>query len=70
MNYTAKQEGIVNKRRIGNQYEEMAKTYLLNQGYQILSQNFRSRFGEIDIIAREHEYIVFIKYFHVILEYQ
>ncbi|MBE6023644.1 MAG: YraN family protein [Cellulosilyticum sp.] len=51
----------MNKRTIGNQYEEMAKSYLLEQGYSIICQNFRSRFGEIDIIAWDHEYIVFIE---------
>lgn len=30
-------------------------------GYQIIKCNFRSRFGEIDIIAKKDEYIHFIE---------
>ncbi len=51
----------VNKRSLGSQYEQMARDYLKNLGYMILAQNFYSRFGEIDIIARDHEYIVFVE---------
>lgn len=51
-------------RRRGTQYEEVAAEYLKKQGFQILEQNFSSRFGEIDIIAREGRYLVFaeVKY--------
>lgn len=31
------------------------------QGYRILQRNFYSRYGEIDIIAREGRYLVFIE---------
>lgn len=39
------------KNIIGKQGEEMAVDYLMNLGYKIKQRNFRSRFGEIDIIA-------------------
>ena len=50
-----------NKRAIGAAYEEKAVEYLKNHGYFILRRNFRSRRGEIDIIAREGKALVFIE---------
>lgn len=48
-------------RQIGNIYENLAVQFLKNQGYKIIDRNFRSYFGEIDIIAREREYTCFIE---------
>lgn len=48
-------------RKRGAQYEELAVDYLKQQGFQILQRNFSSRFGEIDIIAREGKYLVFVE---------
>ena len=42
-----------NKRKIGTEYEKKAAEYLRQQGFLILEQNFYSRFGEIDIIAKD-----------------
>lgn len=39
----------------------MAEAYLRSQGYEILEKNFYSHFGEIDIIAREGRYLVFLE---------
>lgn len=61
MTYMPKQKDTLNKRSIGTYYEEMASQYLMKLGYQIICHNFRSRFGEIDIIARDQEYIVFVE---------
>lgn len=54
----------MNKREVGTAYEKMAGAYLIAQGYEILQYNFRCRKGEIDIIAKEGEYLVFaeVKY--------
>jgi len=41
--------------------EEIALEYLKNKGYVIAATGFRSRFGEIDIIAKSKEYLVFIE---------
>ena len=53
-----------NRRAIGTEYETLACEYLTRHGYQILCRNFRCRQGEIDIIARDGEYLVFceVKY--------
>lgn len=53
-----------NQRRTGAIYEQKAGAYLESQGYEILEYNYRCRSGEIDIIARDGEYLVFceVKY--------
>lgn len=53
-----------NQRAVGTVYEKMAGEYLKRKGYEIVEYNFRCRFGEIDIIARDGEYLVFceVKY--------
>ncbi len=50
-----------NMRRLGADYEEAAAAFLVKKGYEILERNFRSRYGEIDIIARDGEYTVFVE---------
>lgn len=50
-----------NKRKIGQDYENTAAEYLKQQGYEILAHNFYTRIGEIDLIARDGEYLVFIE---------
>lgn len=39
------------KQEIGKQGEEMAVNYLKDKNYEIIQRNFRSKQGEIDIIA-------------------
>jgi putative endonuclease len=41
--------------------ELTAIDYLIKSGYVILDKNFRTRYGEIDIIGMDEEYIVFIE---------
>ena len=50
-----------NKRRLGSHYEQKAVRYLQESGYRILNCNFRNRFGEIDIIAKDGKYICFVE---------
>lgn len=53
-----------NNRRTGALYEQAVGAYLVCHGYEVLEYNYRCRAGEIDIIAREGEYLVFceVKY--------
>ena len=53
-----------NKRQTGAYYEREAGCYLEQMGYEILEYNYRCRFGEIDIVAKDGEYVVFceVKY--------
>ena len=50
-----------NTRSTGNCYERKAADYLKQQGLFILRYNYRCRFGEIDLIARDGEYLVFVE---------
>lgn len=61
MNSIPKQEEIGNKRTLGTQYELLAIAYLKEKKYTILEHSYRCRFGEIDIIAKQGEYIVFVE---------
>ena len=49
----------LNRRAKGSDGEALACEYLRLQGLQIVERNFRLHRGEIDIIAREGEYLVF-----------
>ena len=51
----------MNKRKTGAVYEAKAASYLKENGYQILEKNYRCPLGEIDLIAREGRYLVFIE---------
>ena len=51
----------MNTRQIGSEYEQQAAEYLEEKGMTILEMNFRNRGGEIDIIARDGEYICFVE---------
>lgn len=51
----------MNNRQTGWKYEEEACNYLISQGYQILERNYQIRTGEIDVIARDKEYLVFVE---------
>ncbi len=50
-----------NKRKVGKIYEDVAKDYLIKNGYEILETNYYTNIGEIDIIAKENGYICFIE---------
>ncbi len=48
-------------KEIGNFGEKKACEYLENNGISILKQNFYARGGEIDIIAKDNDTIVFVE---------
>lgn len=41
--------------------EELACKFLRKKGYKILERNYRTKYGEIDIIARDGKEIVFVE---------
>ena len=51
----------MNKRQIGILYEEKAARCLQAAGYEILERNYRCRAGEIDLIAKDHDFLVFVE---------
>lgn len=51
----------INKRETGIKYEQVAVDFLQCRGYNILKRNYYCRYGEIDIIAEENGYTVFVE---------
>lgn len=45
----------------GNLGEDLACDYLKKHGYRILERNYRIRGGEIDIVAKDGDYLVFVE---------
>ena len=41
--------------------EAKAAEYLRRHGYEILAANYRTRVGEIDLIARKHRFLAFVE---------
>lgn len=52
---------IMNKRELGTQGEECAIRYLKSKKYKIICKNFYTRMGEIDVVAKKENYIIFIE---------
>lgn len=46
---------------LGKQGEDIAISYLRKKGYGIIEKNFRTIFGEIDIIAKDKHAVVFVE---------
>ena len=49
------------RKKLGNRGEKIAARFLRKQSYQIIEKNYHSRLGEIDIVAKEDESIVFVE---------
>ena len=49
------------KVELGSHGEDLAVEYLKNQGYDILERNFRSKSGEIDIVAKDKDTLCFVE---------
>ena len=45
----------------GLEGETIAEQYLLQHGYEIIERNYHSQQGEIDLVAREGGFLVFIE---------
>lgn len=48
-------------RQTGQLAEDYALQELIEKGYQILERNFANRMGEIDIIAKDKDVLVFVE---------
>ena len=45
----------------GQFYEQQALVFLQQQGLQLVQQNYSCRFGEIDLVMREQQTLVFVE---------
>ena len=52
---------LVDRIRLGKSGEDVACRELRRRGYAILARRYRTRIGEIDIVARDGETIVFVE---------
>lgn len=50
-----------NNRELGMLGEDIASNYISEQGYVVLQRNFRTKVGEIDIVARDGNSLVFVE---------
>ncbi|EGO63128.1 YraN family protein [Acetonema longum] len=46
---------------LGKAGEQAVSLFLTRKGYAIMERNFRTRWGEIDLIARDKEDLVFVE---------
>ncbi len=46
---------------MGKYGELLAQKYFLKKGYEILKTNYRCRFGEIDIVTKKDDELVFVE---------
>jgi putative endonuclease len=51
----------VKPKPLGRKGENLAASYLREQGWEILERNYRTRLGEIDLVCRDHDSIVFVE---------
>lgn len=51
----------VNKRKIGEHYEQVACQYLIAEGLTLLAKNSQYRLGEIDLIMQDKTCLVFVE---------
>ena len=51
----------MNTRITGNEGENRAAAYLVSKGFEIIERNWRTKLGEIDIIAYKNDVLVFVE---------
>lgn len=51
----------MDNKKIGKAGEDAAARFLARKGYKILHRNWRCLLGEIDIVAKEKDFIVFVE---------
>ena len=51
----------MNNKEVGNLGEEIATEYIKKKKYVIIQRNFRCRYGEVDIVAKDNNEYVFIE---------
>jgi len=52
---------LSNTKHIGNIGEKLTEEYLIKEGFIILERNYRSKYGEIDLISLKNDKIFFFE---------
>jgi putative endonuclease len=47
------------RRRLGAKGEQLAAEHMEARGCEVIARNFRTRFGELDLVARDERFLVF-----------
>lgn len=48
-------------RRKGDRGEDAALHYLRSRGFELVERNYRTRYGELDLVMRDGEVLVFVE---------
>ena len=49
------------RRMLGNEGESLAQAFLQDKGLELVAKNYRCRLGELDLVMRHREQIVFVE---------
>lgn len=49
------------RRKLGTAGEELAAQFLIAQGYTILVRNLKTKYGEVDLLALDHQTLVIVE---------
>lgn len=52
---------VLTTKQIGDGGEDLAVAILEDSGYEIVKRNYRNRYGEVDIIAKDGDVLVFVE---------
>src|SRR4030065_1676567 len=52
---------MLSKKQLGDLGEDISEIFLVKKGYSILKRNYRCRLGEIDLIAKDKEKLIFFE---------
>ena len=61
MKTNTNEQNTNHRRDLGIKGEQLAAEYLRNRGYEIIALNYRCRYGEIDIIAKDGSVWCFVE---------
>ncbi len=54
-------KSTLEKKQLGRAGEDIACTYLEKNGYSVVARNYTVRGGEIDIVATDEKFVVFVE---------
>jgi len=52
---------MLSKKQLGDIGEDISEIFLIKKGYSVLKRNYRCRLGEIDLIARDKNKLIFFE---------